>query len=232
VCLVEDERIARRKELGDAFIAQHHVGKEKMVVDHHHVGGERIAPRLHDEALAIVGTRLPEAVVARRGGVRPRRRILGHIGEIGAVAGARGDGELLDASQVPRFLARGRSRCCRAAQPVETDVIGASFQKRHARPAGEGASHRRKIAVEKLVLQRLRAGGDDDFAAGDERGDEVSDGLARPRARFGDQDAGALDRLVDRLRHLELLRAAAIARDGRGKRPLGRKHLVKGAHRP
>src|SRR5439155_4276561 len=67
--LVEDERVARREQLGDAFVAQHDVGEEQVMVDDDDVGGERVTPRAHDEAVAVVRAAPAEAVVARRSGL-------------------------------------------------------------------------------------------------------------------------------------------------------------------
>ena len=78
---------------------------------------------------------------------------------------------------------------------------------------GERLAHRRQVAVEELVLQRLGAGRDDHLAAGEQRRHEIGEGLAGAGAGLGHQHAAAFDRLDDRLRHLELLRARAIAGD-------------------
>ena len=226
VRFVEDHRVARRQELGNAFVAQHHVGKKEMMVDHHDVGGERVAARTHHEAIAVVRATLAEAVVARRGGVRPDRRILRHVGEIGAIAGGGAGGEALDAPQLARLLARGDAGCGAAPQAVEADVVGATLEQRGARARGQRLAHRRQVAIEELVLQRLGAGRDDDFAAGKQRGNQVRERLPGAGARLGDQHLGALDRLVDRLRHLELLRPPLEAVDCFGERPLGCKGVL------
>jgi len=79
---VENEGVASRQQLGDAFVAQHHIGEEQVMVHHHQVGGERIPARAHHEAVSVVGTFLPEAVVARRRGVRPDWRVLRNVGQV------------------------------------------------------------------------------------------------------------------------------------------------------
>ena len=233
VRFVEDQRIARRQQLGDALVAQHDVGEEEVMVDHHHVGGERVAPRAHHEAVAVIRAALPEAVVARRRGLRPDRRVFGHVGEIGAVAGGAESGEALDPVQLRRlFPCSGPAFGNRATQAIEADVIRPPLQQRGASPRSQRLAHRGQIAVEELVLQRLGAGRDDDLAAGEERRDEVGEGLAGAGSCFGDQHAGRLDRLGDGVRHLHLAAALAIAGDRRGERPLRREQRLKGFHRP
>ena len=116
VRLVEDHRVAGGQQFGDALVAQRHVGEEQVVVDHHHVGRERVLARAHHEAVLVVRAFLAEAVLARRGGVLPDRRVLGHLGEVGAVAGQAAGGELLRsgaAAPRPRAIPAA-PRCARA----------------------------------------------------------------------------------------------------------------------
>ena len=53
VRLVEDHRVARGQELGEPFVAQHHVGEEQVVVDDDDVGLERRLARLQHEAVGV-----------------------------------------------------------------------------------------------------------------------------------------------------------------------------------
>src|SRR3972149_5595717 len=48
--------------------------------------GARVLARAHAEAVLVFRAILTQAVLARRGGVLPHRRILGDVGELGAVA--------------------------------------------------------------------------------------------------------------------------------------------------
>ena len=54
VRLVEDHRVAGRQQLGEALVAQHHVGEEEMMVDDDDVGVERRLARLQHEAVAVM----------------------------------------------------------------------------------------------------------------------------------------------------------------------------------
>ena len=64
VRLVEDHRVARGQQLGEPFVAQHHVGEEQVVVDDDDVGLERGLARLQHEAVGV------ERAVRRRGSCR------------------------------------------------------------------------------------------------------------------------------------------------------------------
>src|SRR6266480_251515 len=193
-----------------------------MVVHHHQVRRERVPARAHHEAVPVVGTLLPEAVVARRRGVRPDRRVLGDVGQVGAIAGRGHGGKALDAMQLRNFLPRGEAAFARRAlHAVEAYIVRASLQQRRRGAAGECFAHRGKIAVVQLVLQRFRPRRDDHLAAGEQRRDQVGEGLAGAGARLGDEHAGPLDRGVDGRGHLELLGPQPESGDARGERPVG-----------
>ena len=129
VRLVENEGVAGRQQLGDAFVTQHHIGEEQVMVHHHQVGRERIPARAHHEAVPVVGTFLPKAVVARRAGVRPDRRVLGNVGQLGAITGGGGSGKALDATQLRSFLPRGEATFARRAfHAVKAYIVRASLQ--------------------------------------------------------------------------------------------------------
>ena len=53
------------QELRHAFVAQHDVGEEQVVIDDDDVRVERFLARLHHEAVGVMRAVLPEAVVAR-----------------------------------------------------------------------------------------------------------------------------------------------------------------------
>ena len=67
VRLVEHRHLDARQQLGDAGVAQRHVGEEQVVVDDHQVGRHRLAPRLHHMAVAEL------AGIRRRGSSRASR---------------------------------------------------------------------------------------------------------------------------------------------------------------
>jgi hypothetical protein len=207
VRFVEDHRVAVRQKLGNAFVAQHHVGEEQVMVDHDDVGLQRFAPRLEHEAIGVVRAVLAQAVVAGGRDQGPDRRILRHIGQLGAIAALCRARKRDDLLQVPRVVA-GRQPVLvrRSLQMVMTDVVGAALQQRDGHGNLQCVPHQRQIALVQLVLQRLGAGGYDDLAAIQQRRDEIGKRLAGSRAGFGYQLPAHGDGARDGLRHLELLR--------------------------
>ena len=220
VRLVEDDRVAVGQQLGHAFVAQHHVGEEQVVVDDDDVGIERVLARLQHEARGVMRAVLPQAVVARRRDQRPDRGVLGHVGEFGAVAALGRTRERDDLRQVANVVARRQQVFARGAlEVVVADVVRAPLQQRDRHRRRERVAHEREVALEQLVLQRLGARRDDDLAAVQEGGHDVRERLAGAGAGFRDELAALGDGPRDRLRHRELLRAETESRKRARERP-------------
>jgi hypothetical protein len=214
VRFVEDHRVARRQQLGQALVAQRDVGEEQMVVDDDDVGIERFLARLHHEALAVEGAVAAEAVVARRRDERPDRRVLRDVGELGAVTALRCAREGDDLRQVACIGPRRQPPFARCAlQMVMAHVVRATLEQRDGDRRRERVADHRQVAFEQLILQRLRARRHDDLAPVEQRRHEVRERLARAGAGLGDQRLPQRDRACDRLRHLELLRAETEPRE-------------------
>ena len=219
VGFVEDHRVARRQELRKPFVAEHHVGEEEMMVDDDDVGVERGLPRLKDEAVTMKRAVAAEAVVARRRDERPDRRILRDVGELAAISGFGGARERDDLWQVTRVVARWEAALVgRALEVVVADVIRASFQYCQRHGHFEGVADQRKVALEKLVLQRLGARRDNHLAAEEERRHQVGKCLAGARAGLREKRLPFGDRARDRIGHLELLRTESESRQRTGER--------------
>ena len=210
--LVEDQRIARGQELGEALVPQHHVGEEQMMVDDDDVRFERRLARLQHEAVGVERAFGAEAVVARRRDERPDRRVLRDVGQRAAIAGLGRAGERDDLRQVPRVVARRKAPVGRGSlEMMVADVVRAALEQRERDRNLQRVAHERQVALEELVLQRLGAGGHDHLAAVQERRHEIREGLAGAGAGLGDQCAAARDRVRDGVGHRELLRAKAKA---------------------
>src|SRR6185312_15506444 len=115
-----------------------------------------------------VGAALPETVLARRRSLRPDRRILGDVGKVRSVAGRADVREPLDLPELRGLLAGVETAFGPGApQTVKANIVRATLEKRGARAGSKRLPHRRQVAVEELILQRLGAGRDDHLAAGE-----------------------------------------------------------------
>ena len=170
VRLVEDHRVARGQELGQPFVAQHHVGEEQVMVDDDDVGLERRLARLQHEAVAVeraVAPRQLSRVDVTSGQIDAFSGTSASSPRSPVVAGAR---ERDDLRQVARVLARGQAALGGGAlEVVVADVVGAALEQRERHRQRQRVAHERQVALEELVLQRLGAGRDDDLAAVEQR---------------------------------------------------------------
>ena len=64
VRLVENHRVAGRQDFRDTLVAQHHIGKKQMVVNHHHIRLQRLLARLHHKTFVVVLALRSETVIA------------------------------------------------------------------------------------------------------------------------------------------------------------------------
>ena len=231
VRLVENHRVAGREELGRTFVAQHHVGKEQMVIDHHHVGSHGVASRREDEAVLVMRAVLAEAVVARRGDHRPHRRAFGHPGTLRFVAGARDLREAADALRVHDVLAGQETAFVeRPFKVVMAKVIRPPLEESDLDRRPQHVAHGGQVAPVELVLQGLGAGRDDDLTARKKGRHKVGEGLAGARPGFGDEHRVVLQCGGDTLGHLELLRAHPVTRNAAGKQSVGGKDFGERRH--
>ncbi len=206
VGLVEDHRVARGQELGQALVAQHHVREEQVMVDDDDVRGHRVGARLHHEAVTEVRAVRAEAVLARRRDQRPYRGVLGDVGEQGAVPPVGGAREGDDLAEVPCVFARGHAVVARRAlEVVVADVVATTLEHRDRHRHAERIAHHRQVALEQLVLERLGAGRHDHLAAVHQRRHQVGESLAGAGAGLGDEPPARSDCGRNRTGHLDLL---------------------------
>ena len=228
VRLVKNHRIAGGQQLGHTLIAQHHIGKKQMVVDYYHLGIKRLAPRRQDEALLVIGTRLPEAVFARRRGISPGRRILGDFGQFAPVATGGCTRKMLYQPQVARRLARGQARLLEiVCQMIVADVIGAPLEQRDGDRHAKSIAHGRQIAGEQLILQGLGSGRDNDLAAREQRRNKIRDRLTSTGTGLGHQHRVVANGLGDASGHFHLLRTLSVGGDAAAKQAIRCEHLLK-----
>lgn len=94
---------------------------------------------------------------------------------------------------------------------MQTDIVRPPFQHREVEWPIEVLGEERKVLGRKLVLQGLRSSRDDRAFAAENDGDEVSEGLPRPRSRLDDQVLSGDDGRFDGGSHLLLTLAAFTA---------------------
>jgi hypothetical protein len=204
--LIEYHRVAGRQQFRHAFISQHHVGEEQMVIDHHDICLHRLRTRMEHEAFLVVRAFLAQTVVARRGDLQPDRRVLRHIGHAALVAGTADLGVLFYFSQMFDVFASSETAIGKGPfQMIVAHVIGAALEQGDGNGRLECIAHHRQILLEQLVLQIFGAGGDDHLAAAQQGRHQVGEGLAGAGARFRDQNRVIVNRICDRQRHFPLL---------------------------
>src|SRR6478672_673097 len=97
-------------------------------------------------------------------------------------------GERDDLRQIAHVGARRQPALARRAlEMVMADVVGATLQQRDGDRRRQRVADQRQVALEQLVLQRLRSGRHDDLAAVEQRGNEIRERLAGAGPGFGDQ---------------------------------------------
>ncbi len=187
---VEDRQLDARQQLGDAAVAQRHVGEEEMVVDDDDVGEHRLAPRLHDVALAVLRALAAEAVLARRGDQRDHAAALVEALELGDVAARGRLRPGLDLGQRAHREAIGQVRVvARLAESMQAEIARPALQQRHRQRQLERIAQARQVANEELVLERLGGGAEQRARAAQERRDEIGVGLADAGAGLDDERA-------------------------------------------
>src|SRR5207253_5980237 len=142
---------------------------------------------------------------------------------------------VVDGPDVGRFVGRAREPGERRRRPaeasrdgagpladrleaMETQVIAASLHVRRGKGHVEGVAEDRQVLEEDLLLQVLRAGGNEDTLPAEDRRDEIGERLAGPGARFGEEGFLAGKRAGDGVRHEQLAGPRLEAAEGPGDR--------------
>ena len=177
------------------------VGEEEMVIDDDDVALSGAAAHFGDEAALVVGAALAEAGVTARVELGPELAGLGQVVELDAVAGFGGllpFGNLLILRDFFESVEDGL-----AAQRVElvaAEVVGAALHIADAQRA-EQRFEEGDVLEEKLLLEVLGAGRDDDAAARAQGGEQIGEGFAGAGSGFNDQVAVFVQGALNRLRH-------------------------------
>ncbi len=214
-----------------SLLLDRQVGEKQVMVDDDDVALHRLAVHLGDEAAVPGAALLSQAGIGAGVDLVPERAGLGKRRQFGPVAGIRhflpgGDGAVvLDLLQSAEHGLVGQVVELLAAQIVVAPLHVTDLQLAFA--AGKKRLfEKRDIFEEELFLQILCAGGNDDALAGANDGHQVGQRLARAGAGFDDQVALFLQRLFDRLRHLQLSAAKFVGGMGARKHSARREELV------
>ena len=111
-----------------------------------------------------------------------------------------------------------------------TDVIRAPFEQRHIHRHFQGLTHDLDITIKQLVLQVFGAGGNDDFAARQQGGNEIGKGLAGSSPGFGHQHGVVADGSGHRRGHFNLAFAHTEAPHRLRQRTTGGKYVLEFLH--
>ena len=86
--LVDDHRVGGAEQIAEAVFLEREIGEQQVVIDDDDVGLDRLAARVDHVAAADVGAAVAEAVLARRGDLRPQRMRVAEIRHLGEIAAA------------------------------------------------------------------------------------------------------------------------------------------------
>ena len=230
---IEDYRVAGGKQLGQALVAQHDISEKEVMIDDHNIRRQCLLARLHDKTFLVMWAFGTETIVTRGRYVLPDGSIFRHLAQAALVATFGDIGVAFDELEILDLFAANKAGppfLQRSLQMIMANVIRPAFQQRHGNRRLQRRAHGRNITIEQLVLQGLGAGGDDDFPATQQRGNEVGKCFAGAGAGFRDQDRICRDGFGNRLRHLQLLRARTVPGHCARQRALGRKERIDIGH--
>jgi hypothetical protein len=197
-----------------------------VVIDDHDVGFDGLAARVEHVTAAGVGAAGAQAVLPRRGYLRPQRVRVAEVGHFDEVPAAGDLGPALDPRK--RAIACAGEAALRAVllEPVGAQVVGPALEQRHPHRHADGAGDERQILVEQLVLKRACPGRDEHAPAREQRRHEIGESLARAGTRLHHQPRAVFDGHGDPLRHRELRAARREARQRARQRAVGSEYLV------
>jgi len=113
-------------------------------------------------------------------------------------------------------------------EPMAAKVVRASFEQGELHRHPERLREQRHVATKQLVLQRAGAGRDDHAAPGQQRGDEIGEGLPGTRPRLHDQGLEARECRADRTCHAGLFTAMGKTGQRACERPIRAEQVVDG----
>ena len=202
-----------------------------MVIDHDQL--RLLGPALQpcQPALLVLRARGAAAGVRARVDVPPQSQLVGQVGDLGPVARSRSAPLHSTMRGTQETSARSSSSGSRSncGQTITAEVVVPPLHHAGRELHPDPLAQKGQVLVVDLVLQVARAGGDDDPAAGLQRGHEVGQGLAGAGAGLDHQRAAvARAGRGDGPRHLLLARPVLVAGVGPGQRSAGPEEVARG----
>ena len=217
---VEDHGVVVGEDLPERVAPQGEIREEQMVVHDDDPRGLGLAPDLRQEAAFVVLALGPRAGVAARVDLAPERDLVGKIFSFASVAGFGRSGPRAHRVVDARLLDRRQERLViELAEAADAEVVVAALHHRCGNGDAELPRDERKVFLEDLILERLRACRNDDPPVREGRGDEIGESLADARARLDEKQSPLAQRFVDREGHLLLTFAAFVGRERTRKTP-------------
>ena len=200
-------------------VAQREVGEEEVMVDDDDVALHRALVHGGDEAAVEIGALLPGAKIAARVDLGPRGAALGQRLDLGAVAEFGGLLPVRDDLEIGDLFEPGEHGVLvGVVDLLAARVVVAPLHVADLERPREVLLEERDVLEKKLLLKVLRAGGNDDPLAREQRRDQVRERLAGARARLDDQVALIGERRFDGFGHLDLSRPELVIRMPLGER--------------
>ena len=213
VGFIDNHRIGGAEHVTEAVLLQRQVRQQQVMVDDHHLRLERLAARLHQMAARVFGAARSEAVVPRRGDLRPQRMRVGEIGNLGQITGggARRPGH--HALEGPRgrlwqqrAAAQGLLQLC-LSEPMHAQVIAAALENGDIHRHAQRTAEQGQVLVVELILQGAGAGGHQHPQSGLQHRHQITEGLAGAGARLDHERPTLRQGVRDALGHVQLLAA-------------------------
>ena len=188
--LVDDRVVALGDHLAVGALPDRRVGAEQVMVDDHHVRFRRALAHFRDVAFAVLRAVVAETGLRLRRNVVPQRRILLEPAELRAIAGVGAAPPFIDRRHE---IHRRRRMGTQLIEPVQAEIVGAALHVGRAEGHAQRGAQRRNVLEVDLLLEVLRARGDQRALAAEDCRHEIRERFARARPRFREQHAAMLD---------------------------------------
>ena len=200
---VDDRAAAGGDDLAVRVLANRRVRAQQVVVDDDDVGFGGALAHAGDETVVVARTLGAQARVGGRRDLVPERQILGQIAQLRAIADLGPGGPLADDRQ-KHIVDRRTGAVVELIELVQAHVVRATLHARGGEGNAEGVAQRRDVLEVDLLLEVLRAGGDEHALAAQDGGHEIRECLAGAGPGLGEQDAAAREDLRHRGGHFDL----------------------------